>query len=231
MIQKVKKIFDHIMLNPTYVSTKKIEQVLKKSKLLNCNKILDVGCGDKKYHKLFSSSSYIGLEYPSNTEDHPVDIKLPDIWGDARKLPFKDNYFEALICFQVLEHIPETSEIIQEFNRVLMLDGKLIISVPHSYRIHESPYDFWRFTKYGLIYLLLKNGFEIIQIEPTTNSFYNAWNILLTTLFQPNVKCTKLKIAILTLTMYFLKLTVYNMDDQKEWENPVDWIVIAKKSK
>lgn len=233
MIKRIKEISERIVLHPLIVNSENRKLVIKKSNLFNCNRILDVGCGEKKYSKYFCTSSYIGLEYPSNTIDHSIDIKMPDVWGDARRLPFKENSFDALICIQVLEHVPETTEIIQEFNRVLMPDGKLILSVPHSYRIHESPYDFWRFTKYGLMYLLLNNEFEILQIEPTTNSFYNGWNILLTALFQPGIRWGKMKIFFLTLTMHILKLIVsnYNDNDPKEWENPVNWVVVAKKVK
>ena len=227
MIKAIRKVWETIVLYPLRINSKNRELVLKRSIISRYSKVLDVGCGEKFYKKYFENSDYVGLDFPSNTADHSKNIKSPDIWGDGQKLPLKKESFDLIICIQVIEHIPNTSEVIEEFNRVLLPGGKLFLSVPHSYRIHESPYDYWRFTKYGLSHLLSNHGFEIIQIKPTTNSFFNGWNIFLTSLFQPNVKLQKLKIGVLTLIMYFLKLTIFNMDDQSEWEHPVNRVVVA----
>ena len=229
MNEFIKQVWEIIVLYPLRINSKNRELILKKSIDSIPNKVLDVGCGDNFYKKYFKNSYYVGLDFPSNTVDHSKEMKHPDIWADGQRLPLKKESFDFIMCIQVMEHIPNTSEVIDEFNRILLPGGKLFLSVPHSYRIHESPYDYWRFTKYGLSYLLSNHGFEIIQIKPTTNSFFNGWNIFLTSLFQPNVKFQKTKIIILTLIMYILKLTIFNMDDQSEWEHPVNWVVVANK--
>ena len=51
-----------------------------------------------------------------------------------------------------------------ECNRVLKSDGKLIVSVPFVQREHEQPYDFRRFTSFGLVALLEKNGFKVTTL-------------------------------------------------------------------
>lgn len=42
--------------------------------------------------------------------------------------------------------------------------GILLLTVPLSEQLHEEPYDYYRFTKYGLAYLLNKSGWEILKL-------------------------------------------------------------------
>ncbi len=49
---------------------------------------------------------------------------------DAATLPFKDFYFDVVICSEVLEHIPDHHPVIHEFERVLKQGGILAISIP-----------------------------------------------------------------------------------------------------
>lgn len=128
-------------------------------------KLLDVGCGEKPYLPIFSPrvKSYIGLDLPSTTHNH-TNI---EVFGDACSLPFPSNTFDTLLCTEVLEHIRNPEQAIKEFYRVLKNDGKLILSAPQTYQLHGDPYDFYRFTKDGLIELLGKwPGFQIKYINP-----------------------------------------------------------------
>ncbi len=50
--------------------------------------------------------------------------------GDAMNLPFKDAYFDKVICSEVLEHLPDDNQALGELRRVLKDDGMLAISVP-----------------------------------------------------------------------------------------------------
>ena len=56
--------------------------------------------------------------------------KWVSLRGDATKLPFKDAYFDKVICSEVLEHIPDDHQAISELKRVLKDTGRLAISVP-----------------------------------------------------------------------------------------------------
>ena len=51
--------------------------------------------------------------------------------GDALSLPFSDNYFDRLICSEVLEHIPDYSGALAEIWRITKPGGRIGISVPH----------------------------------------------------------------------------------------------------
>lgn len=57
----------------------------------------------------------------------------------------------------------------QEFNRVLKLNGKALITTPFMWEEHEMPYDFARYTSPALLFLYQKNGFKISNNFKTGN--------------------------------------------------------------
>lgn len=63
--------------------------------------------------------------------DFKPDVK-PDVVADIRALPFKDNTFETIHAYHVFEHIPrqETTDMLNEWKRVLSQGGKLYIECP-----------------------------------------------------------------------------------------------------
>jgi SAM-dependent methyltransferase len=73
--------------------------------------------------------------------------------------------YDSAICLEVLEHIPNPSKAISEIYRILKPGGILVVSVPHLSRLHEEPYDFFRYTHYGLRALLEGAGFQVLQME------------------------------------------------------------------
>ena len=90
-----------------------------------------------------------------------------DVIGDAQNLPFKPKSFDTVLCSEVIEHVKEPYTALKEINRVLKKSGILILTAPHLFYVHERPNDYFRFTNYGLSYLLKKAGFKIISLKPT----------------------------------------------------------------
>lgn len=74
-----------------------------------------------------------------------------------------DNYFDAVICTEVLEHVNNPFDASDEILRILKPGGKAYISTPFNFRIHGPLPDNWRFTIHGLRTLFKK--FDIISIE------------------------------------------------------------------
>lgn len=132
-------------------------------------RILDAGCGNMPYRWRFKKASeYIGIDYvrfPAFTEK--------DIVGNIANLPFSEEEFDVVLNNQVLEHIKDPKVILMELNRVLKKDGILILTVPQMCRIHGEPNDYYRFTKFGIEYLLISSGFKITTIE-TMGGFWRA---------------------------------------------------------
>ena len=89
-------------------------------------RILDVGCGSKPYRSLFAGSNqYLGLDLPPE-RDIPRSAEriratrgAVDVYGSALNLPFATESFDAVVSFQVLEHVPEPRVALSEMARVL----------------------------------------------------------------------------------------------------------------
>ena len=115
--------------------------------------ILDVGCGGRPYESFVSPGvRYFGVDAQSTASSQP------DVWGSAGKLPFRDGCFNSVLCTQVLEHVPDPGLVVQEIARVLRPGGRLILTAPQTWCLHEAPWDFFRFTRYGLERLCREAG-------------------------------------------------------------------------
>ena len=91
--------------------------------------------------------------------------KQPDVQADATCLPFHDGYFDAVVCSELLEHVPNPSVVLSEAHRVLRDGGTLLICVPFLHRIHGDPYDFGRYTDHYWLCVLQEIGFHDVVIE------------------------------------------------------------------
>ena len=78
---------------------------------------------------------------------------------------FQDNELDIVICSEVLEHLEDYNKAIQEIHRVLKPGGKGIISMPFITSEHEEPFDFRRFTSFGIKSEFKKAGFELENLE------------------------------------------------------------------
>jgi len=133
-------------------------------------KVLDVGCGSKPYQGCFPLvSTYIGIDVETSGHDH--ENSKVDVFYDGMSIPFTNEIFDSVVCFEVLEHVKDPKTILEEINRVIKEHGSLLISVPFLFGEHEEPYDFQRFTSFGLVKLLNDVGFNVVSLEKTTSEF------------------------------------------------------------
>jgi SAM-dependent methyltransferase len=129
--------------------------------------VVDLGCGTAPYKDdiLKVANRYIGVDWPNSLHDQ----SNVDVFADITKaIPFSDASVDVVVSFQVMEHLPEPALFIAECRRVLKPGGQLLITVPFMWHVHEDPYDYFRYTKYGLEYLLQKNNFAMIEIKENT---------------------------------------------------------------
>lgn len=131
--------------------------------------LLDFGCGRKPYKNLFQVDQYIGVDIEQSGHSH--EISQIDVYYDGKTIPFTDGYFDSVLCSEVFEHVFEINDILLEINRVMKKNGKILITVPFVWNDHEVPYDFGRYSTYGIKYLLEKHGFRVISIDKSTNFF------------------------------------------------------------
>ncbi|RIK41060.1 MAG: class I SAM-dependent methyltransferase [Chloroflexi bacterium] len=126
-------------------------------------RVLDAGAGDGRYRHLFLHTQYEATDF-GQVHKHYVFERL-DFLSDLRHLPVAEDYYDQVICSQVLEHINEPAQMLQQLHQVLKPGGTLWLSTPLFYAEHETPHDYFRYTQFGLRYLLEKSGFDILQLE------------------------------------------------------------------
>lgn len=130
-------------------------------------KVLDLGCGYSPYRHLLVSNSVTIEGYDKQKYNRYVDYV-----GDAYQLEsIVQKTYDHVICLEVLEHLKDTDAIIEQIDKVLNPGGYAIISVPLLNLLHEEPYDFYRFTSYGLEYIFKKNGFSVVEIKKKAGLF------------------------------------------------------------
>jgi SAM-dependent methyltransferase len=128
-------------------------------------RVLDVGCGDQPYRSFLTGATcYVGLDYPPRANPVPFKAK-PEVYGDAQHLPFADQSFDAVVCTQVLEHLARPDKVVGELARVLRPGGLALVSVPFFYNLHLEPHDYFRFSPYGIRYLLEDHGLAVLEIR------------------------------------------------------------------
>jgi ubiquinone/menaquinone biosynthesis C-methylase UbiE len=124
--------------------------------------VLDAGAGHGPYRDHFTHTRYEaadfelvpGKEYCGN---HYV--------CDLTSIPVEDNRYDLVFLSQVLEHLPQPAQVLAELHRVLKPGGCLWASAPLFYEEHERPYDFYRYTQFGLRHLFEQAGFRDLRID------------------------------------------------------------------
>lgn len=151
-----------VIINPFFFTRRSLlKQMNFFAKELH-GKLLDFGCGSKPYRELFTGvDEYIGTDMENEGHNHEnEDI---DVYYDGKNLPFESNLFDAILCSEVLEHVPDLNHSLSELNRILRVNGKILITTPFVWPEHEMPYDYRRFTSNGLKQVLEDNGFLILN--------------------------------------------------------------------
>lgn len=166
---QIKKDFDRSLLsfftNPVWIIRKNLLKAIQKNVLYLYGKVLDFWCGEAPYEELVMSNKevkeYIKLDRKSTWHNN-VKNKI-DVYWDWEKLPFQNKSFDCIFSTEVLEHVFNVDTVLQECNRILKKGGILFLTCPFAFPEHEQPYDFTRYTSFGLKYLLEKHWFEVVQ--------------------------------------------------------------------
>ena len=204
---------------------------IRQNALLFSGYLLDIGSGRRPYKDYFTNcSNYVGI-------DISID-KLPNVVGSVLGLPFKDECFHTVICTEVLEHVPEPGNALAEIYRILKPNGIFYLTVPMSWNLHYEPHDYFRFTKYGLEYLLAeRNCFEIEKIERIGGGFSLIGQRLCDILGRLVYRCFsrfshKLGITlrlILTLPVSVFFWLIGRLLDGIDKSDAIGWVCIARK--
>jgi SAM-dependent methyltransferase len=132
--------------------------------------VLDAGAGHGRYRKEFSHTRYVGVDLAVG--DEAWDYSGLDAISNLFDLPFAEGTFDAVLCTQVLEHVPEPKAVLTELCRVLKPGGRLFLTAPQSWHQHQKPHDYFRYTSFGLRYLLERAGLEVNSMQNMGGYFW-----------------------------------------------------------
>jgi SAM-dependent methyltransferase len=149
-----------LVINPFYFARAGLAKSIAIFAHLLKGRLLDIGCGSKPYKKLFVVDEYVGLDIDSEITRKR---NMAEVLYDGKLFPLPSNSFDSALCNQVLEHVFNPDEFLSEIYRVLKPNGKLLLTLPFVWDEHEKPYDYARYSSFGLKFLLEKNGFHILD--------------------------------------------------------------------
>jgi SAM-dependent methyltransferase len=137
--------------------------------------VLDIGAGRAPYRELFDHCRYLTTDWEKSLHVTPSEV---DIVASADALPLEDRAADAALLTQVLEHVQDPAAVLAETARILRPAGRIFLTVPFVWELHELPFDFWRFTPASLERLLMAAGFVDVQIEARNDCFATVAQLL-----------------------------------------------------
>lgn len=129
--------------------------------------ILDAGAGNGPYKPLFTDMHYESADFCQVDKAYGAITHVCDLAA----IPVPSERYDLVLCTQVLEHVSDPKEMLAELFRVLKPGGVLYASAPLFYEEHEAPYDYFRYTRFGLRYVLESVGFQVGQLQPLEGYF------------------------------------------------------------
>ena len=138
-------------------------------------RVVDVGAGDAPYRELFRHVDYITIDWEHSMHG---DSAASDISASADQLPLDNASADAVLLTEVLEHLSAPDVALSEIARVLRPSGRLYLTVPFVWILHEMPFDYFRYTPSALLMLLERSGFEDISITPRGDYFTTIAQLL-----------------------------------------------------
>lgn len=138
------------------------------------SRVLDVGAGSCPYRPLFAHCEYQTQDFTQLKEDQLRNGAYGqiDYVCDATSIPVDDGSFDAILCTEMLEHVPDPVRVIGEFHRILRPGGRLMLTAPLGSGIHQAPHHYYGgFTPFWYRRFLAEAGFSAIHVEPNAGFF------------------------------------------------------------
>ena len=159
-----------------FTTSRLLLEIQKRAKLAG-GLMLDIGCGTKPYRQLFADrvTRHVGVDVPGSLHGR----QAIDAFSTATDLPFRAGSFDFVLCTEVLEHVPDPHRAYEEIARVLKPGGHALITTPFMYRVHEQPYDFFRYTPFSHAELATRAGLQVEEISPRGGYFSVLFDTLL----------------------------------------------------
>lgn len=143
-------------------------------------RILDAGAGELKNKPLCAHLKYVSQDFcqydgtgdSKGLQTGKWDTGEIDIVCDITSIPEPSGSFDAILCSEVFEHIPQPELALDEFARLLRPGGLLILTAPFASLVHMAPYHYCSgYSRYWYEYHLPRRGFIIKELTPNGDWF------------------------------------------------------------
>ena len=126
--------------------------------------LLDLGCGNVPLYQFYRDLvtdnvcvDWVHTSHKSEHLDHECDLN--------QELPLPSGHFDTILATDVLEHIADPDRLWQEMSRLVRPGGKIILTVPFLYWIHEAPHDYARYTEFQLNRFCERHGLGVASLK------------------------------------------------------------------
>ncbi|WP_339742478.1 class I SAM-dependent methyltransferase [uncultured Rubinisphaera sp.] len=202
MLSRVKNSAENKLARMTKkLSRKGLYEFLSKefAKISRDSSVLTIGSGGEVNELLNTFANKEGFTVLSFDIDRE---RSPDVVGDICTYDFSNKCFDVVIMSEVLEHVHSPYLAINNINSILNENGKLILTTPFMFPLHDRPYDYYRFTRFGLEFLL--RDFKNVQVCER-NSYFDAIDVLWVRLWQTQVKSARIASYFIIPFVFYLK--------------------------
>jgi SAM-dependent methyltransferase len=124
------------------------------------SRILDYGSGGSPYLPLFENCVY----HRADLTGHGLDFE----YGSDARLPLSAGGYDCVLSTQVLEHVENPTAYLSECHRVLKSGGYLLLTTHGMFEDHACPYDYWRWTGFGLQKIVEEAGLKVQVLKKVT---------------------------------------------------------------
>ena len=136
-----------------------LEGILKVFENEKRGMVADLGCGDGDYSVALTKMGYKAIACDLDTQRFKhrdkIDFKVCDV---TKKLPFDNDFFDYVVLAEVIEHLRNPYQVMQELSRVLRPGGKIVLSTPNILNLKSR------------IRFLVEGCWEFFREPPVENS-------------------------------------------------------------
>lgn len=155
--------FFSLLTNPTYIIKRGLYLAIRTKSLTMTGDLLDVGCGSAPYRGLFKVRSYTGIDVILNPIANLRSYEYS--WFDGINIPFASGRYDCVLATEVFEHVFNLPSLLKEVARVSKEEATLLCTLPFVWPEHDEPFDFARYTSFGITDLFEKAGYEVIEVK------------------------------------------------------------------